>query len=113
MFDGKLIHLVAMANVSSEGADALRQGFPMPPSRMTTTVRAILSRAIVAIPDILEDREYVLGQRRGPQASEAVSLSRCCARATRSERSPSHELGPDSSLKSKRPTNSSACCRRP
>jgi GAF domain-containing protein/CheY-like chemotaxis protein/anti-sigma regulatory factor (Ser/Thr protein kinase) len=59
-FDGQLIHLVALANMSPEGADALRQGFPRPVGRATTTTRAILTRTTVMIPDVLDDPEFVL-----------------------------------------------------
>jgi two-component system, NtrC family, sensor kinase len=57
-FDGELIHLVALANMSAEGADALRRAYPRPPSRRTAAARAILTRAIVHIPDVEDDPEY-------------------------------------------------------
>ena len=57
-YDGKLVRLVAMANVSPQGADALRNIFPTPPSRETTTARAILNRDVVVIPDVLSDPDY-------------------------------------------------------
>jgi PAS domain S-box-containing protein len=59
-FDGELIHLAALHNVSSTGADAIRQAFPVPPGRGGATQRAILTQGIVHIPDIREDPEYVL-----------------------------------------------------
>ncbi len=59
-YDGKLIHLVALSNVNPEGTDALRQAFPRPPSRATTTTRAILTGKVVMIPDVLEDPDYAL-----------------------------------------------------
>jgi len=59
-FDGELIHLAAFANVSPEGSDALRQSFPRPPGRATTTTRAILTRGAVVIQDVLEDPDFVM-----------------------------------------------------
>jgi signal transduction histidine kinase/putative methionine-R-sulfoxide reductase with GAF domain len=59
-FDGELIHIVAMQNVSPEGVDAARQAFPMPPSRGGSTARAILTRDVVNIADVREDAEYQL-----------------------------------------------------
>ena len=59
-FDGELIHLVAFANVRPEGADQLRQVFPRPPSRETTMARAVLTRSVVAIPDVHEDPDYAI-----------------------------------------------------
>jgi len=59
-FDGKLIHLVALHQVSTEGAAAYRDAYPAPPGRAGGTHRAILTRSIVHIPDIREDPEYEL-----------------------------------------------------
>ena len=58
-FEGELIHLVALHNVTPEGTAAFRTSFPVPPSRGGATHRAILTRSIVHIPDVLEDPEYV------------------------------------------------------
>jgi GAF domain-containing protein len=60
-FDGKLIHLAAIANLDPAGADAWRNAFPRPPSRATASTRAVLTRSIVAIPDVLKDPDYVIG----------------------------------------------------
>jgi two-component system, NtrC family, sensor kinase len=57
-FDGKLIHLVALHQVSTEGAAAYRDAYPAPPGRVGGTHRAILTRSIVHIPDTREDPEY-------------------------------------------------------
>src|SRR5262249_26073776 len=62
-FDGELIELVSLHNLSdAEGIEAVRQGFPQPPSRAGATSRAILTRAIVHIPDVREDPEYQHGR---------------------------------------------------
>ena len=60
-FDGELIRLAALANVGTEGADALRRRYPRPPGRDTANARAILTRTVVAIPDTLEDVDYEIG----------------------------------------------------
>jgi len=57
-FDGELMHLVAQAHISSEGANALRKVYPLRPSRGSAAGRAILSRAIVQIHDVTVDPEY-------------------------------------------------------
>jgi two-component system, NtrC family, sensor kinase len=60
-FDGELIHVAALATVSPEGADAARRHFssyPRRPSRDTANTRAILTRSVVAIPDVLKDDDY-------------------------------------------------------
>jgi PAS domain S-box-containing protein len=57
-YDGQLLHLAAEAHVRPEGVEPLRQLFPMRPNRATTTSRAILDRAVVHVPDVLEDPDY-------------------------------------------------------
>ena len=59
-FDGELIHAAAAHSLSPKGIEARRQSYPMPPSQDGGTSRAVLSRAIVYIPDIREDHEYTL-----------------------------------------------------
>ena len=54
-FDGELIHLAAFVNVNPEDGEAIRHVFPRPPGRDTAVGRAILTRDVVAIPDVLED----------------------------------------------------------
>jgi GAF domain-containing protein len=60
-FDGELIHLVAHHNFTPEMLAALGRLHPRPPQRDTVSGRAILSRAVVQIEDILADREYHRG----------------------------------------------------
>ena len=57
-FDGDLIHVGALANIDPGGTDAIRRVFPRPPSNDNATARAISTRRIVVIPDILEDPAY-------------------------------------------------------
>jgi signal transduction histidine kinase len=59
-FDGELIHLEALRNVSQEGTAALRAAFPMAVGRGGATARSMLTRTIVHIGDVREDAEYVL-----------------------------------------------------
>jgi GAF domain-containing protein/CheY-like chemotaxis protein len=61
-FDGELIHLVALADIRAAWADALRSAFPRPPGRGSITARAILTRSVVHIPDVLTDPEYDLSE---------------------------------------------------
>jgi GAF domain-containing protein len=59
-FDGQLVHLAAMANISTEGAEALRRQFPRPPSRGSVIARAIFTRDLVVIPDVLADADFAI-----------------------------------------------------
>jgi GAF domain-containing protein len=61
--EGHEVALVASANLTEEGAAAMREAFPMPISRMATSARAILEARVVTIHDVLKDPEYeVQGQ---------------------------------------------------
>ena len=59
-FDGKLIHIAAAHSLRSEALKVVRQSYPMPPSRGGATARAILSQAVVYIPNVGEDADYKL-----------------------------------------------------
>jgi GAF domain-containing protein/CheY-like chemotaxis protein len=59
-FDGELIHIAAAHSLRPDAVEVVRQSYPVPPSRGGATARAVLSRAIVYIPDIREDHEYRL-----------------------------------------------------
>jgi two-component system, NtrC family, sensor kinase len=67
-FDGELVHLASLVNVNPAYAESLRNFFPRPVSRDTAILRAIQTRNVVAIPDVLEDGDYVFGL--GAQATE-------------------------------------------
>ncbi len=60
LYDGKLIHLVALQNVNPEGGEALRRAYPMPADQRSATGRTLLARSIVQVTDVLEDRAYGL-----------------------------------------------------
>ena len=78
-YDGELIHMAADANLTPEGADAWRRVFPRPPSRETALTRAVLTRQLAEIPDVLEDKDYMVGDtavRTGFRSALAVPLLR-------------------------------------
>jgi len=78
-FDGALIHLAANANVDPEAESAWRAAFPRPPSRDTTVARAILTGKVSAIPDVLDDPDYAIGDMAvgtGFRSTLAVPLIR-------------------------------------
>ncbi|HEY7254183.1 MAG TPA: GAF domain-containing protein, partial [Methylomirabilota bacterium] len=57
-FDGTLVHVAAQGYVSPEFREAVRRTYPRAPGRGTASARAILTRAIVNIPDLEADPEY-------------------------------------------------------
>ena len=59
LYDGELIHLAAAENASPEGVEALRRAYPRRPDQ-SVGGRAIRTRAVVQILDILEDPAYEL-----------------------------------------------------
>jgi signal transduction histidine kinase len=61
-FDGTLIHIAALASVHPEGAEAIRNAFPKPPGRETAAARAVLTRKVATIPDVLIDADYRITQ---------------------------------------------------
>ena len=71
-FDGELVYIVALANVSPDGAAALRSGFPMPPSSRSASARAILMRDIVHLPDIFDDPEYGIAALSQPAGFRSI-----------------------------------------
>jgi GAF domain-containing protein len=58
LFDGALLHMTAFHNVNPEGMEALRRRFPAPADRGSTMGRALETREVVQIPDVLEDPAY-------------------------------------------------------
>jgi PAS domain S-box-containing protein len=59
LFDGRLIHLVAVDTANPENAEALRRAYPRPLGD-SAGGRAIRTRAVAEIADVLEDRAYAL-----------------------------------------------------
>src|SRR5262249_19133672 len=60
LLDRELIPVAALRDTDPAGADAVRNAYPMPPSRVGATARAILTREAVYIRDVLQDPEYKL-----------------------------------------------------
>jgi signal transduction histidine kinase len=58
-FDGELLHIGALAVAMPEAADAVRGLFPRPPDRGTAASRAVLTRRVVAVSDVLQDPDYM------------------------------------------------------
>src|SRR5262245_50104870 len=59
LFDGQLMHYVAGHNIGPAEMEMLRCLYPMPPNRNQTASRAILDKAVVHVPDVLEDPKYL------------------------------------------------------
>ena len=53
-FDGTLIHHAAHHGRTSDEVESARRAFPQPPGRGSVTARALLSRSVVQIADVLE-----------------------------------------------------------
>src|SRR5262249_7731634 len=73
-FDGELIHVAALANVSPEVAPAVRSAFPMPPSRRSAAARAVLTGGLVHISDVVEDPEYGIATQPGFRSVVSVPM---------------------------------------
>src|SRR5262249_49485137 len=67
-----LLHLVALASVKPEGADAARRLYPRPVGRDLAGGRAVLTRNIAVIPDVLEDSAH--GHKAAAIASDFRSI---------------------------------------
>ena len=57
-YDGTLVHLAALVNLTPAGADSIRSLWPRPPSRDLAAARAILTRSVVEIADVVEDADF-------------------------------------------------------
>jgi GAF domain-containing protein len=78
-FDGERINLAAAANLDREAADAAQRIFPMNPGRGNATARAVVTREIVTVPDVLDDPEFTVKEdsvRAGFRSSISVPLLR-------------------------------------
>jgi GAF domain-containing protein len=62
-FDGELVHLAATTSVDPDGITAIRSAFPMRLGPQSAATRTVLTRALVHIPDILDDLEYGITQQ--------------------------------------------------
>jgi len=59
LYDGALLHMTAFHDVNPEGVEALRRRFPAPADRGSAMGRALQTRAVVQIPDVLGDPAYI------------------------------------------------------
>jgi PAS domain S-box-containing protein len=79
-FDGELMHLVAHHNLGDPaGMEALRRAFPRPPRRGGANDQAILTGAVIHVPDVRKDPEYQYGglaQATGYRSILAVPMLR-------------------------------------
>ena len=71
-FDGELLHLAALAAVNPEGAEVFRHVYPRPLDRGTAAGRAILTEAIVQVPDVTDDPGYQQGRLAAAAAFQAI-----------------------------------------
>jgi hypothetical protein len=58
MVDGEVIRLASIHGVTEEGIEAVRRVFPMHLDDETVTARAIRTRSVCHVPDVLGDPEY-------------------------------------------------------
>src|SRR5262245_10788969 len=57
-FEGRLIHIVAHHNFPPEAVEVLQRMYPRPPQPDQASGRAILTREVAEIEDMLADRQY-------------------------------------------------------
>jgi GAF domain-containing protein/anti-sigma regulatory factor (Ser/Thr protein kinase) len=78
-FDGEMLTWLASDNFSTAREEALRSIFPYRPTRGGTTGRVVLDRAVVHIPDVLDDPDHEhkdVSIRAGARAQLAVPMFR-------------------------------------
>src|SRR5215813_10768778 len=60
LYDGELLHLSALQNVNPAGGEAMRRAYPRRADESTATGRAVRTRTVEQVPDVLEDPVYEL-----------------------------------------------------
>src|SRR5262245_22798586 len=73
-FDGELVHPAALYNYTPGALAAVERMYPMAPSRGQLWGRAILTRSVVHIPDVLADPDYTPDIARAGGWGGAVSV---------------------------------------
>ena len=73
-FDGELMHRAASRHLTPAAAAWFEQAYPMAPSRAQISGRAVLTRVIVHVPDLLEDSEYPRDLARSGGWRSALSV---------------------------------------
>src|SRR5260370_577654 len=58
LFDGELMHYGAQLGIGPEAMESIRRVYPMRPDQSQTASRAVLTRSVVHLPDVLDDPEY-------------------------------------------------------
>jgi signal transduction histidine kinase len=58
LYDGERLHVAAMYNFTDAAKERFRKMYPMRPDRLRASGRAILTRAVVHVPDALADPKY-------------------------------------------------------
>src|SRR5262249_24517322 len=58
LYDGQLVHIVALHNFPPEAVEVLHRMYPRPPQLDQASGRAILTRAVAQIGDMLADPQY-------------------------------------------------------
>src|SRR5262245_61004774 len=58
LFDGQQIHLAAQVGLDDAGAQPLAQSYPQAPDPGGATARAIRTRQVTYVPDVLADSDY-------------------------------------------------------
>ena len=77
-YDGESLHLAAHALARPEGVETMRQFFPMRPSRINLSGRAILQGTVVHVVDVRQDEDYnqAFSGTLGSRSSVAVPMLR-------------------------------------
>src|SRR5262245_5087837 len=72
LYDGELLHMTAFHNISLEGVEALRRRFPTRADRGSAMGRAIQTRTVVHIPDVLEDPGFAFKSELTTMGSRSI-----------------------------------------
>ena len=73
-YDGELLHVGAHADTTPAGVDALKQVFPLRPSRATISGRVVLDAAVTHIPDCQADPEFLRPLAAAQRVRSAVAV---------------------------------------
>jgi GAF domain-containing protein len=74
MVDGEVIRLASIHGVTKEGIDAVRRVFPMHMDDETVTARAIRTRSVCHVPDVLGDPQYQTARASGYRGCLGVPM---------------------------------------
>ena len=71
-FDGALLHVVGTAGMLREKEDAFRANFPRKPDRSTVAGRVFAELAVVNVPDVLVDSDYLFKNNAAISGTRSV-----------------------------------------